>query len=238
MADPTTPTSYPTLPNSILLPFFASTAIVSNWVPFIALYRVKNLSACTMIVVNILLNFYTFINAILWPNDNISSWWNGHGLCDVEGVTRSVCTTLIATSTACLTRSLAQAVDADNPRLFETPSQRRRRQFGECLFIFGIPFFELVTHYVYQASRYAIVTIYGCADVIDYSWPTLVFLLIWPTFFSLLNCYYGGKPTSYPSIPSSANNTQFLFHFAYESIADDSPAPSRATVPVLTLESF
>jgi pheromone a factor receptor len=203
MADLTIPTPYPILPNSILLPFFASTAIVSNWVSFISLYRVKNLPACTMIVVTILMNFYTFINAIIWPNDNISSWWNGHGLCDVEVLTRSVCATLIATATACLSRNLAQAVDAENPRLFETATQRRRRHIGEFLFIFGIPFVELVTHYVYQASRYAIITIYGCVDVIDYSWPSLVLILIWPTFFSLLNCYYGGTSTLPPFLSSA-----------------------------------
>ena len=190
MADTTT---YPFLPNSVALPIFAAAAIISNLVPFVALYRVKNLAACTLTAASMLTNFWTCINAIIWSNDNTSSWWDGYGLCDVEVLTRAVLPTLVATSMACLTRSLAQAVDTDNPRLFETLSQRRRRHIGELLFIFGVPFVEMCTHYVYQAGRYGIVTIYGCADVIDYSWPTIVLVLIWPTVFSLLNCYYGGK---------------------------------------------
>lgn len=193
MEDTTATVSYPTLPMAIALPIFCSISIAVEWVPFLALYRVKNMPGCTMIVVIVIMNFFTWLNAILWSNDDISSWFNGHGLCDVEVIVRTVCATLISTSTACLTRNLAQAVDADNPRLFETVSQRRRRHVVEVLFVFGIPLLQMPLHYIPQTNRYAIVTIYGCADVIDYSWPTIIINLIWPSFFAILNCYYASE---------------------------------------------
>ena len=180
--------------NTIATIVCSGVVILLNIVPFHTLYTAKQMPACTMIAVTELVLLFNFINAILWPNDDITKWWNGHGLCDVEVLLKAVLSTLCASSTACLTRNLSQAVDVDNnPRLFESAAMRRRRLAGELLFCYGIPLVQLITHYVIQAGRYAIVTVYGCVDVVDNSWVTIALFAVWPLIFYLINCYYAGE---------------------------------------------
>jgi len=180
--------------NTITITVLTGIVILLNVVPFHTLYAAKQLPACTMIAVTDLVLFFNFINALIWHDDDITKWWNGNGLCDVEVLLKAVLSTLCASSTACLTRNLSQAVDVDNnPRLFESGAMRRRRIAGELLFCFGIPFIQLVTHYFIQAGRYAIITTYGCIDVVDNSWVTVFLFTVWPLFFYLINCYYASK---------------------------------------------
>ncbi|KAH8590009.1 pheromone A receptor-domain-containing protein [Bisporella sp. PMI_857] len=177
--------------NTIAVSTVSGLLILSNVVPFLSLYSAKQIPACTIIIVTDIILFFTFINAIIWPTDNFATWWNGAGLCDIEVILRSVFATLIESATCCLTRNLSIAVDVDNnPRLFETTAMRRRRLMGELVLCFGIPFFQLVFHYFIQSGRYAIVTVYGCTDVIDNSWVTVFLFLIWPVIFTLMNLYY------------------------------------------------
>ena len=195
MDNSTTSTSTESLPtgvNAVVLPIFAAMAIAITYVPLKFLIRVKKISACTMIITLAIMNFYVLINAILWPNDDISSWYNGAVLCDIQVGTRFPLGTLLATSTAYLTGDLAQALDTDNPRLHESRAMRRRRITGELVFCFAVPILQIALHYVVSASRFAVVTVYGCTDIWDSSWPTIVILSIWPLLFALLNCYYAG----------------------------------------------
>jgi len=186
--------------NTITVTVLTGIVIILIVVPFRTLYVAKQLPACTMIAVTGLVLFFNFVNAILWPNDDITTWWDGNGLCDVEVLLKAVLSTLCASSTACLTHNLSQAVDVDNnPRLFESAAMRRRRIAGELLFCFGIPFVQLVTHYFVQAGRYAIIAVYGCIDVVDTSWVTIFLFAAWPLIFSLINCYYASKSSSVPS---------------------------------------
>ncbi|PSS22506.1 hypothetical protein M430DRAFT_74854, partial [Amorphotheca resinae ATCC 22711] len=175
---------------AILLPIFAALSIAIVYVPFVLLLRVKKVAACTMVIVVAVVNFLTFINAILWPNDNIAAWFTGVGVCDIEVQIRTPMSTLLATSMAYLTKDLAMAMDTDNPRLVESRAQRRRRLWVELTFCFAIPILQMALYYIVQANRFAIVTVYGCVDSVDSSWPTVVIRAIWPPLFALLNCYY------------------------------------------------
>lgn len=196
------PVSYHTGPNAILLPVFAALSIAIVYVPFVLLLRVKKVAACTMVIVVAVVNFLTFINAILWPNDNIAAWFTGVGVCDIEVQIRTPMSTLLATSMAYLTKDLAMAMDTDNPRLVESRAQRRRRLWVELTFCFAIPILQMALYYIVQANRFAIVTVYGCVDSVDSSWPTVVIRAIWPPLFALLNCYYASKSTeAYPLAP-------------------------------------
>jgi pheromone a factor receptor len=185
--------SFSTSPNAIFLPICAALVVAANYVPLLLLVRVKKLAACTLVIALAIQNTFTFVNAILWPNNNTAEWYSGVGLCDVQVATRTALLTLLATSSACLAWDLAKALDTDNPCLHETQASRRRRIIIELFFCFVVPILQVALHYVVQASRFSVVTIYGCADYVDPSWPSVVILAIWPPVFALMNCYFAGK---------------------------------------------
>lgn len=187
--------SSPTGPNAIILPLCAALVILANCVPIVLLARVKKVAACTMIVVLSVQNLFTLTNAIIWPNDNVAGWYSGIGLCDVQVSIKSALSTLLATSAAYLAIDLAKAIDTDNPRLYESGAMKRRRMIIELVFCFAIPALQVPLHYVVQASRFGVVTVFGCADVVDDSWPKIVILAMWPPIFALVNCYYASKST-------------------------------------------
>ncbi|TAQ90611.1 hypothetical protein B7494_g1076 [Chlorociboria aeruginascens] len=181
------------LGNAIALPLFAAVGILITIVPLRSLYRVKNIAACTLIITAMVLNIMTFVNALIWPTDNFDTWWKGVGLCDVEVAVRTPLFTLVTSSTMCITRLLARALDTDNAMLHETKAMRLRTLMIECLLVFTIPVLEVALHYLIQAQRFEVATIYGCADILDYSWPTLVIMHIWPPIFAIATCFYASK---------------------------------------------
>jgi pheromone a factor receptor len=193
MDSSSSPASFPTSPNAIFLPICAALVIAANYVPLLLLVRVKKVAACTLVLVLVVGNAFTFINAILWPNDNTDGWYDGVGLCDVQVVLKIPLATLLATCSAYISMDLAKALDTDNPRLHETARTRRRRLAFELVFCFAVPILQVALHYVVQASRFGVVTVYGCADIADDSWPAIVILSIWPPLFGLVNCYFAGK---------------------------------------------
>jgi pheromone a factor receptor len=193
MDNSTSSDSYSTGANAIALPIFAALALAVTYTPLRMLYKVKNIPVCTLIIVIGIQNFFTLLNAILWPNNNQSTWWMGDGLCDIQVELKAPLFTALATSTACLTKSVADAVNINKTRFIQTRAMRQRKVLIECLFCFAVPVLQMILHYVVQANRYAIAPIYGCADVVDNSWPTIAILYAWPPIFALLNAYYAGK---------------------------------------------
>lgn len=187
------PTSVLTRLNAIFLPVFAALVITANYVPFRLLLRVRKIAACTLVIVLAVVNTFTLVNAIIWPNNNTTDWWSGIGLCDVQVALKIPLNTLLASSSAYLSWDLANALDTDNPRLVETRRSRHQRVAIELVFCFGIPVLQAVLHYVIQAGRFAVVTVYGCSDYVDDSWPTPVIGSMWPPIFALINCYFAGK---------------------------------------------
>jgi pheromone a factor receptor len=81
----------------------------------------------------------------------------------------------------------------DHARLFESRKQRRRRHIFDVLFIFGLPVLQSALHYVVQDSRFAILPVYGCVDLLDDSWPRIIIMSMWPLLFGVLTCYFSSK---------------------------------------------
>ena len=187
------PGLYQTGANAVALPLFAILALLINFVPFRLLYRVKNVAGCTLIITVAISNLISVVNSLLWPNDNFDTWYNGVGLCDIEVQIKVPLYTLIATSLCSITRSLARALDTDNATLHESKGMKRRRLIFDALFCFGMPFLQLVLHYIPSDARFGIYPVYGCLTFFDASWPTIVIMYMWPPIFSVLNCFYAGK---------------------------------------------
>ncbi|KAI9050143.1 hypothetical protein LZ554_006284 [Drepanopeziza brunnea f. sp. 'monogermtubi'] len=184
------PTVVANAANAIALPIFAILALIVTYLPLRSFYRVNNVAACSIIFVVNYVNLQTFVNALLWPNDDWSEWWIGYGVCDVESLFRFPITMALATSLCCLTKGLADALDTEHAVFNQTKAQRRRKLLGDVLFCWAIPVMQMALHYVIQAGRYLIAPVWGCGDQLDNSWPMLVIIIIWCPLFTLLNVYY------------------------------------------------
>jgi pheromone a factor receptor len=178
--------------NAIALPIFALLGIFITYLPFRSFYAHGNIAACSIVFTVTIYNIFTFINALIWPDDNWNRWWTGEGLCDVEALLRYPITMALATSLCCLTKGLAGCLDTENAKLNLTTAAKRRRQIIDFLFCWLVPVGQMALHYVCQAGRYAIVPVFGCADALDNSWPAIIILMLWLPLFALLNCYYAG----------------------------------------------
>ncbi len=187
----TTDLSNPTIsPHAIVLPILSGLAILLLIVPFIWHYRNKNVGACSLIIYITLNNLFTFINAIIWPNEDYDNWWKGYGLCDIEAKLQYPLTTGIACATLCITRNLANVLDVDRAVLAETKATRRNKMIIDFTICFGVPILQIGLHYIVQPNRYVITAIAGFLASFDNSWPTIVLMFIWPLIFSITNCYY------------------------------------------------
>ncbi|ESZ90787.1 hypothetical protein SBOR_8835 [Sclerotinia borealis F-4128] len=183
-------TNYPVSANAITLPIFSIIFIILLIVPFRLLYRVSNIAACSLVIINIISLIFVAMNAIIWPTDNLSNRWSGHIVCDIQVLVRQALYTAMASTTCCITKFLARAVDTDNACLHETAAMKRRKVIKDCLFCFTIPVLQVALHYVIQLNRYTVMTIYGCVDATDLSWPSIVIVHIWPPIFACLNVYF------------------------------------------------
>ncbi|KAH7360989.1 GPCR fungal pheromone mating factor, partial [Rhexocercosporidium sp. MPI-PUGE-AT-0058] len=113
--------------NAIALPLFAALALIITYLPLRSFYRVKNIAACSIMAVIIIINLMAVINGILWPTDDWTKWWIGYGLCDIQVVLRFPITMALATSLCCLSKGLADALDTEHAVFNPSKKQRCRK---------------------------------------------------------------------------------------------------------------
>lgn len=178
--------------NTVALPFFALLGILITYLPCRSFWTHRNVPAVSIVIVTNIWNFMTILNAIIWSDDNWSSWWPGYGLCDVEALLRYPLSMALATSLCGLSKGLADCLDTDNAKVHQTAAMRRRKMIFDVMFCWAVPVLQMALHYIVQAGRYQIWPVFGCADVLDNSWPTIVIIMIWCPIYTFLNMYYAG----------------------------------------------
>ena len=179
--------------SAVILPVFALFGIISTLPPIVWHARNGNIAACGLIFWTILGNLFTFTNALIWPTNDVSTWWNGVGYCDVQAKLQWPIITGGAGALCAIMRNLAIVIDVDRAQIRPSRSQRRRAMMIDLLFCFGYPVFFICIHYIVQPNRYNILTISGCDASYDNSWPTVVLVLIWSPIFSMGTSYYCGE---------------------------------------------
>lgn len=182
-------------PQAVALPILSSFSIALAIPPLILHVKNRNFPATSLIFWSILLNLFNITNALIWPTDNVASWWDGAGLCDIEVKFMAAGYVGIPGSLACIFRSLAIVLDTDRATLVPSKGQRWRNQFMEILFCVAVPVIAMITHIVWQKSRYLLFAISGCVNNFDESWVSLVFAWIWPPIICLIAAYYCCKYT-------------------------------------------
>ncbi|KAJ5146022.1 Fungal pheromone STE3 GPCR [Penicillium bovifimosum] len=177
-------------PQAIILPVLSFFSIALAIPPIILHAKNRNFPASSLIFWSILLNIFNIINSLTWPTDDIQSAWDGSGLCDIEVKFMAASYLGIPGSLLCIFRSLALVLDTDRATLVPSRGQRWRNRFMEIMFCVVAPILAMITHLVWQRSRYILFSISGCVNDFDESWVSLALAWIWPPLFCLVAGYY------------------------------------------------
>jgi pheromone a factor receptor len=177
---------------AVVLPVLSSIAVVVSIPPIILHWKNRNFPATALISWFLISNTFNIINALIWPTDDVDSWWDGQGLCDVETKVMIASYVGIPGTLVCIFRSLASVLDTRRAMLVPSTSQRWRNRLMDISFCVIIPVIAMMTHILYQRSRYLILTISGCVNNFDQSWVSLVLAFIWPPIICLLAAFYCG----------------------------------------------
>ncbi|KAI9684279.1 MAG: a-factor receptor [Bathelium mastoideum] len=183
---------FPIYASAIVLAVFSLLNVLLDLPPFIFHLGARNVAASSLILWIILMNLFDLVNALLWPTDDISKWFSGTGLCDVEvklfvGAQVGQLGALI-----CIMQELARVLDTQNVTLGRTSSEEKRRKVWELVVCWGMPVLLMLSHYIVQPARYSIFGVSGCTVMVDNSWPAIVLVQIWPAIFALVDVYYSG----------------------------------------------
>lgn len=190
MAPSAYPATAPPYSSAIILAFFS--LLLALLITPAATWHIRNrnIGASSLVIIALIRVLMTFINATIWPADNIPSWFSGRGLCDIEVKLQVASHVLIPGACACMLRALARVMDTERTTLGLSTSQKRRDlalELGLCL---ALPLLQMLAHYIVQPSRYSVYGIAGCVPTVDSSWPTVVFILLPPVLLTLVDTYY------------------------------------------------
>ncbi|KAI5309422.1 a-factor receptor [Ascosphaera atra] len=153
--------------------------------PLILHYRHRNFPAIILVTIALLDDLVRVVNALLWPTDNVTKWWNGRGLCDVEVHYLAFATPCMGGCLTCILTSLAQALNPRKRTVGASKTQRRWKRAYEVTWCVVLPGIATVMMYFAQDVRYVILGIEGCAASYQQSIATLFLVQIWPFLFLL-----------------------------------------------------
>jgi pheromone a factor receptor len=179
-------------PLAIVMPTLAAIAVTLCIPPFIWHLSNRNVGAVSLMLWLIILNFMNFINALIWPNDNIFAYWNGEVFCDIEIRLMLGGTVAVPSAVLCIVRDLARALDTNRNTLSFSESQKKRKLIIDLLLCFGMPLYFIGIYYIVQPGRYYIYAIQGCWYPIDESWVSIVLIVMWPLILTLIAAYFAG----------------------------------------------
>ncbi|KAG8532206.1 uncharacterized protein KY384_003847 [Bacidia gigantensis] len=105
---------YPVPATAVALPLLAAITLIIDTPPFIWHARNKNFPAASLVFWILQINFFNFINALIWPTDDIARWWHGEILCDIETKLSAATYLGVVGSLIGIMRNLASVLDTKN----------------------------------------------------------------------------------------------------------------------------
>ena len=177
---------------AVLLTIFSLIFLLLIIPPMLWHFRNRNIGATCLVAWISFLLLFTFVNAILWPNDNIETWYSGTGLCDFEVKIQVASQVALPASLACILRTLAAVMDTDHPTLIKSKAQRRRSYIIDLLWCVGFPLLQMPLHYIVQTRRYYVYGIAGCVPAVSTSWVTILLLGVPSLTWTLIYAYFSG----------------------------------------------
>jgi pheromone a factor receptor len=190
---PGAPYTYPALQaNLFFRVFLGIVSLFVTWVPARLLWRNGEFGGTVLCVMLLILNVITVVNALIWRDNNVETWWAGHGWCDIQTYTFFALHTVFNICMFEIMRSLASKV-ALSRTVKPTRSERRRGHIVSALIVFTVPVIQVILTYFSTVSRYNISTLVGCSAVYYPNWIYLVFYIIPTPVFAVLAAYMAGE---------------------------------------------
>jgi pheromone a factor receptor len=185
----------PTQPytTAILLATFSLLSVLLITPPMFWHFTNRNIGATSLILWLLLLNLQTFLNALLWSHDDLSQWFGGNVLCDIEVKLMMAASVGVPSSVASVLRALARVMDTDKASLGLSKREKRRGYAIDLVWCVGCPVVQIFFHYVVQTERYYVVGIAGCTPAADDSWVTDLLILTPPVVWTVVGGYYSGE---------------------------------------------
>jgi len=186
------------LPQDNVYPTSVATAVTSGIAcllgipPLIWHGKHRNLAAAYLIAIIMVNNLIIFVNAIIWHNDKISTWWLGLGYCDVVIKLVMATSTAVPSAVLCILKQLADVMNTDRMPVNATQAQQRRTTIYGILLLVGIPCLTMLLHFITQSSRYFITGIGGCSATMSATWTSSVFIVLPPLLLALVDAWFAG----------------------------------------------
>lgn len=177
-------------PQGVALSVLAMLSLLVCIPPLIWHSRNGNFPAACLAAWLIVLNFFNFANPLIWPTDEMETWWNGYVYCDINTKIYTGAGVGVAGPLVCIFRSLAKVLDTDRSSLVPSKAQKRRNLAFEVVFCVVIPIIIMIVHYVVQNRRYFILGIVGCFPAYYPTWVSAVASYIWPPIILLIATIY------------------------------------------------
>lgn len=178
---------------AILLALFSFLTTLLILSPLCWHFRNGNIGATSLVAWIAILLLTTFLNALIWPHDNIPHWFSGAGLCDVEVKIQAGAQVALPASFAAVLRGLAAVLDTDHATLMQTKAQRRRNVVLDFSFCMGAPVLQMGVHEIVHYRRYAVLGIAGCSPILSESWLTFVLYFVPPMIWTVVDVVYAGE---------------------------------------------
>ncbi|KAK3053879.1 a-factor receptor [Extremus antarcticus] len=205
--------------SAIVLALFSFVLMLLIIPPMFWHARNRNIGATALVAWLLPLLLFTFANAIIWPSDDISSWFSGVGYCDIQVKIQVASQVAFPAAFACILRALAAVMDTDRATLIQTKAQRRRTVIIDLACCAGFPLLQMLLHFVVQSRRYYVYGIAGCVPVVSTSWLTIPLMVVPPLIWTLIDAYYAvlilirlyRYRLSFNAILASGNTTRSRF---------------------------
>ena len=183
----------PVSTQAILFVTLAFPAFLLCVAPMIWHFRQANVAAGSLILWIVLHNLFNCINPLFWPRDNLTEWWDGAVLCDIQIRLQVGSYVGLTASLALVLRKLANVMDTRNITVSTSHKSKVKAKIWEVFWCWGVPLLLMGIYYVTQYNRYAIVGIAGCWSVHDASWPSMVISFMWSAVGIVIDSYWAGK---------------------------------------------
>jgi pheromone a factor receptor len=169
--------------------FLGLVANIAYWVPMRVLWKNGEFAASVWCVINMILNVYYVVNALIWRNDNVQTWFDGRGWCDLQIYTVYPFQTIYAACVFTIMHNLATKVGMMRATSLSS-SEKRRRNIREALILFIIPLLQVIMTYFVLEQRFNVATLIGCRNIYHRNWVYVIIFNFPIPIFTILAVFF------------------------------------------------